>query len=229
MLGQPIRTSGALAFGMLGFADRQSLERLAESAPIKQLPPGTLNLLGNALFEVGAGEPALALLLRSQQQYPGDLWLNDTLAAANLWHLKPPRYDKALRYYAAALAVRPDNYRIHDMIGIILRIKKSWKAAEIAFSRAIELRPDDPYCRTKRTCNYLDMGQLDLAIVDFSKAIDLDPLSATAYLRHHNLGIAFQRKGLLDEAIGKYRDAIRLQPNYASAHYSSAWSSVVRD
>ena len=40
------------------------------------------------------------------------------------------------------------------------------------------------------------------------------------YLAHHNLGIALFKKGRIDEAIGQYREALRLEPDYAEAHYN---------
>ena len=235
--------------------DRQGLEQLAATAPIKLLPPGNSICWGMPYLRLARTSPRSPCCKGRWPQYPGDLWLNDSLAGGYLWGLKPPRYDDALRYYAAALAVRPDNYRLHDMVGIILRTKKSWKAAEIAFSRAIDLRPDDPYCRSQRACNYLDMGQLDLAIADFSKAIDLDPRTQGlprppqsghrlseegAVGRSHCqvprgyptaaefcLGPLQPRpsvglKGLTDEAIAAYEDAIRLRPSFAPAHNTLA-------
>jgi tetratricopeptide (TPR) repeat protein len=39
-------------------------------------------------------------------------------------------------------------------------------------------------------------------------------------LPHHNLGIAHQKKGPLDEAIAEYREAIRIKKDDALAHYN---------
>jgi len=59
-------------------------------------------------------------------------------------------------------------------------------------------------------------GQLDEAIVEYHKAIKLDPNYAIA---HYNLGLALQDKGQADDAITEYRTAIKLDPNDAIAHY----------
>ena len=39
-------------------------------------------------------------------------------------------------------------------------------------------------------------------------------------MAHYNLGIALDEKGLIDEAIAEYREALRINPGYAEAHYN---------
>jgi Tfp pilus assembly protein PilF len=58
-------------------------------------------------------------------------------------------------------------------------------------------------------------GKLDEAIVEYRKAIELDPKYAGA---HNNLGVALMGQGKLDEAIAEYRKAIELDSKYAGAH-----------
>src|SRR5262249_23211061 len=121
--------------------DRQALEQLASSADTSRLPPSTLNLLGTALFNAGAKEQAMAFLQRAQVQYPEDWWINTTLAGYCA-EARPPRYDEALRYYAAARAVRPrDTYSLLAT-GSTLNAKKAYPEAIATFSRLSELKPE---------------------------------------------------------------------------------------
>ncbi len=60
-----------------------------------------------------------------------------------------------------------------------------------------------------------EKGDLDGAIADFTKAIELDPGYAWAYGRRGN---AKQAKGDFDGAIGDYTKAIELKPDYADAY-----------
>ncbi len=62
---------------------------------------------------------------------------------------------------------------------------------------------------------YYDKKDLDRAIADFSKAIQLDPKYAIAY---NNRGVAYRDKGDFDDAVADFSDAIRLDPNYAFAY-----------
>ena len=61
-----------------------------------------------------------------------------------------------------------------------------------------------------------DKGDLDAAIVDFNRGIELNPKDAVAY---SNRGNTKRDKGDLDGAILDYNHAIRLDPKYAYAYY----------
>jgi Flp pilus assembly protein TadD len=58
---------------------------------------------------------------------------------------------------------------------------------------------------------------LDEAVIEFRKAVELEPADATA---HASLGRALDKKGNPDEAITEYRKAIELKPDDATAHYN---------
>ena len=62
-----------------------------------------------------------------------------------------------------------------------------------------------------------DLGLYDLAIVNYDKAIQLEPDYIDAYI---NRGIAKIRLGQHFAAIGDYDKAIQLKPDYASAYYN---------
>jgi tetratricopeptide (TPR) repeat protein len=62
-----------------------------------------------------------------------------------------------------------------------------------------------------------DKGEVDRAIQDYNKAIDLNSEDATAY---NNRGSACAHKGDLDAAIQDYSKAIDLNPEDAAAYYN---------
>src|SRR5262249_28763205 len=88
---------------------RQSkgLKELA-AADTDDLPPSTVVLLAAALLRANAQESALAVLSRAQRRRPDDFWLNHELAFV-LTKTKPARLEEALRFYTAALALRPQS------------------------------------------------------------------------------------------------------------------------
>jgi tetratricopeptide (TPR) repeat protein len=62
-----------------------------------------------------------------------------------------------------------------------------------------------------RGAEYLHKGEDELAILDFNRALDLDPTLATAY---SDRGVAHRRQGRYEFAIADYTEAIRLWPNW---------------
>jgi len=56
----------------------------------------------------------------------------------------------------------------------------------------------------------LQKGQVDEAIAQFQKALEINP---NHDLAHNNLGIAFFKKGQVAEAIVQFQEAVRLNPD----------------
>jgi tetratricopeptide (TPR) repeat protein len=67
----------------------------------------------------------------------------------------------------------------------------------------------------KRGVEYQEGDQLDLAIVEYTQAIALDPQYAKAY---GNRGVAYYDKGDLDRAIADLSEYLEIDPNNAIAY-----------
>ena len=67
---------------------------------------------------------------------------------------------------------------------------------------------------SNRGAAYANKGQIDKAIVDYDKAIELKPKLTLAY---DNRGLAFFQKGQYDRAIADYRKALEIDPSNSSA------------
>ena len=84
---------------------------------------------------------------------------------------------------------------------------------------------------------YHSKGEIDLAITDFTKAIELYPKFAEVYVRrgielnpkleevYVSRGMAYTKKGEFERAIVDYAEAIALKPDDADAYYrrSKVW------
>jgi Flp pilus assembly protein TadD len=67
---------------------------------------------------------------------------------------------------------------------------------------------------SNRAYAYTEKGQLDLAIADFDRAIELNPTNPKFFV---DRGSVFLRKGQHDRAIADFDHAIRLKPRYSDA------------
>ena len=60
-----------------------------------------------------------------------------------------------------------------------------------------------------------ELGQLDLSIDAYNKALAIEPNYADAY---YNMGMALQRQGKLEKAIKAYNKTLAIKPDYADAY-----------
>ena len=99
------------------------------------------------------------------------------------------------------------------------------KAIE-AYSRAIELNPNNANTHHNRGVAYCSKGNYDGAIADFDIAIELNPNDAYAY---SNRGTAYTNKRELAKAIVDYTKAIELNPNDVIAYNNRGGAYYLRE
>src|SRR5262249_1830704 len=97
-------------------------EQLAAAAASTGLPAHTAVHLGHLLRYVGAYEQAVTLLRQAQREHPGDFWINHALGSC-LYVMKPPQLDEAIRFYTAAMVIRPQSPGAHNNVGNALMAK----------------------------------------------------------------------------------------------------------
>jgi serine/threonine-protein kinase len=202
--------------------DRQALLDLAQSAQVGELPPATLHLLGIALGEVGAPEQAAAFLRQAWREHPGDLWINDALGWIYQSTLHQP--DEALRFYTAALALRPRNPYMTFCIGRVLAEKASFQEALAEFSKALEFKPDYEAALWSRASVLLKLGEPGKALGDYGTVIGRSPDSPWSwYMR----GQGYQELREWNNALADYTSAISTEPKFTPAWNRRAYIECV--
>jgi serine/threonine protein kinase/tetratricopeptide (TPR) repeat protein len=196
--------------------DRKALSKLVASEWLDDLPQPTLVLLGEALRSTGEAEQAIALLRRAQRRHPEHFWVNFWLAFCLHWS-QPPRTEEAIRFYSAALALRPDSGVVHVHLGLAFVEKGAENEAFATFQRAVELQPDFTAAHICLGAALDRRGKLPEAAAAFRKAIELKPGN---YLAHDNLGTILERQGKLLRAVACYREAARLNKKEAGACFN---------
>ena len=86
--------------------DAPALRQRAHDPDVARQPVVTLDLLGNALVQTREFDEAVVLLRQAQHLHPHDFWINHNLAFAFI-SSEPAQFDEAIRYYTAAVALRP--------------------------------------------------------------------------------------------------------------------------
>ncbi|HUE69932.1 MAG TPA: tetratricopeptide repeat protein [Pirellulaceae bacterium] len=191
---------------------RDELRTAAESIDVARQPPATLMLFAGMLRRLGLEDAGQSLLRQAQQRFPDDFWIN--LDLANSLH-DTKDYEGAVRFYTAAVAIRPSASAAHNNLGNVLHDQKRLDEAEACYRHAIELDPT--YATAHNNLSYVLSKQkkLDEAEASCRRAIELDPTYANA---HTKLGDVLSEQKKLDEAEACHRRAIELDPNLAPAH-----------
>jgi tetratricopeptide (TPR) repeat protein len=197
-----------------GRGDRALLEGLAEEEGVLSKSMFNLRRLTQDLRFAGNSALAERLLRRAQASHPADFGINIELA--NLLIAKQPRdCAEAIRFFQAALALRPHSPWVYSNFSICLASVGRLDEAEAACREAIRLDGESDGPHTNLGFILVDKGRPDEAIAEYREAIRLnkdDPAN------HYNLGTALKAQGELVEAEAVCREAVRLKNGYARAH-----------
>ncbi len=109
-----------------------------------------------------------------------------------------------------ALELRPDSPNVLNGLGCVYLEENRLEEAKTAFQSAIAIKPawTDPHYNYGRLLK--KMGEKDLALAEFQKAVKVGPLNATARLF---LAEELADRGRDTEAEAEYRQSIQLSPS----------------
>jgi tetratricopeptide (TPR) repeat protein len=190
--------------------DRPELEKLADTVPIKDVPPATASLLAFALKDLGAIDKAMTVLRVAHRHHAEDFWLNNSLGWLSRDVLLQRRYDDALRYFTAAAILRPHSGHAHWDLAVTLERYGNQDEAIAEYTKAIEMAPSNAVIFNSRGDLYRKLRQHDRALADYSKAVDLKPDFAEAWW---DRATAYADLHQYDKALADQNKALELDPN----------------
>jgi len=114
-----------------------------------------------------------------------------------------------------SLEVEPENDYAYFSLGLAYYSEKNDPVRSIElYNKAIEINEDHQYYNNRGRANYR-IGNLFLALKDFDRAIEMYPLSFSAY---NNKGGVLMDISRFDEAEEYFVKAIEINPDYKQAH-----------
>jgi len=106
----------------------------------------------------------------------------------------------------------PDAGLVWKVLGAALGMQG--KDALFALENATKYLPMDAEVHNNLGVALQGLGQLDDALVNYCRAIDIRPDYAEAY---YNLGVVLKDQGKLDDAVVRFHRALEIKPNFADA------------
>ncbi|HEX8143688.1 MAG TPA: tetratricopeptide repeat protein [Pyrinomonadaceae bacterium] len=164
------------------------------------------NLLSNCgvLTPKESGAKAKAAALKA-------LEIDDSLAEAHTSLARRMAFDwdwsGAEREYKRAIELAPNYATAHHWYGIYLRATGRHAEALTEIKDALELDPLSLIINTDLGTQLYLMWQYDLAIEQFRKTLEIDNNFVPAHFR---LGLAYEQKGMLEEALGEFQHTTNL-------------------
>ena len=132
-------------------------------------------------------------------------------------------YPAAVRAYERGLAVEPNNVELLNSLGFALFQQGKSQDAIVALEKAVAADPKHAKSHNNLALAAIDVGEFEMAEAHYRESLAIEPQPAI----YNDLGVVLERQGLGDEATRAYRQAIELDPKFASAHYNLA-SSLAR-
>jgi Tfp pilus assembly protein PilF len=132
-------------------------------------------------------------------------------------------YPAAVRAYERGLAIEPDNVELLNSLGFSLFQQGKSKEAVVALEKAIAVDPKHWKSHNNLALAAIDIGELEVAEAHYRDSLAIKPQPAI----YNDLGFVLERQGLPDEAAKAYREAVKLDPDSASAQYNLG-SSLAR-
>jgi tetratricopeptide (TPR) repeat protein len=128
---------------------------------------------------------------------------------------------ESLTLLTAAEGLEPNNPEVLNAKGVSLYLSDDLAGARAALERAVSLANtevlsgrDVAQMHINLGSVYRDLGELELALASYRRAVTLNPLSANA---HKNVGVIHKRLDNCEEAIYELTQAVNLNPQQLDA------------
>ncbi|HYB96323.1 MAG TPA: tetratricopeptide repeat protein [Vicinamibacterales bacterium] len=127
-------------------------------------------------------------------------------------------HDAAIERFTAALVISPQCFDCQFNIGVAYMGKKDDKAAEEAWKKALELKPDYAEALNALSTLYNNQKRFDEAAAMSAKAASAGGGAGNADATF-NQGIILWNQGKIAEAKAKFEETIKLNASHPDAHF----------
>jgi tetratricopeptide (TPR) repeat protein len=140
------------------------------------------------------------------EMFPDDARALNLLAG---YHFGTQDYAKAAEIYNRAIVADPKLSTSYNQLGYAQRFLMHYPESEQAFKTYIELIPDDPNPYDSYAELLMKMGRFDESIVQYQKALSIDPNFVPSYIGIANDNMFMGRPGEARESLARLQGVAR--------------------
>ncbi|NJD91643.1 MAG: tetratricopeptide repeat protein [Geobacter sp.] len=182
------------------------------------------NYLGVAYFRKGKLDISEKKYLRAIALKPG---YSDARNNLSVTYLEMKRWDDAI--YQLKLVIDDIFYQNQSAAGINLALayfgKGDFNTAMSTLRPLAVAYPTDPMIRYNMGRIYYASDKIDLAVIEYKKAIDLYPNYAQA---HYSIGQAFMKLSDKKNAVKHFREVVKIAPDTEIAQLSREYLDLLK-
>ncbi len=198
-----VDTSNTALRDALNQTDPTVLVNLAADITIEGQSVALMVLIGQVILQKDGD--AVPFLKRVQQVHPDDFWVNVTLALST-YRVNPA---ESVRYFQAAIAIRPNSADVHDCLGTALARSGRLDEALSEFVIATRLDPSSANFHFNHGLALSHLGHHEISIEVLRRAVEIRPDFADA---HGAIGLNLLNLNRPAEAIIESRLAVAQNP-----------------
>jgi len=174
--------------------------------------------LEEALRYINSGDYDVALSSCREviERYPDDA---DALHLAGYLHQIKGEHEDALRHFAQAGLLAPDNAEIHNNHASSLKALGRFEQSERYYRRALSLEPDFALAHHNYADLLLKLERPAEATARCRAALQLEPALAQTCV---TLGVSLEQQGRYEEAIAAHRESVTRGGNRAAGEFGEA-------
>ncbi len=125
----------------------------------------------------------------------------EAIAEKGIAFLQDGKLREAEAQFSLALKANPGLFEVQNLMGVALDQQSKHKAARPFFLKAIELRKDYPPAHANLGLNAVAEHDYRLAIMEFRKALILDPNHPNSNELRYTLALAFYHSGQYEQSL----------------------------